>query len=120
LLAPGDPARIDVDVVDLETRAGNTLVVGTASVYREGATPALVLQGGFQASAGSTAVRAEQARPASWGFGGVAMCGTAGACLGGPLLAFPPLTLLGVQLEAQAGLLLGSQVAATAAIVVRP
>jgi hypothetical protein len=120
LLAQGDPARIDVDVVDLETRAGNTLVVGTAQVWREGDPPALVLQGGFQAQAGSTAVRAEPPRPATWGFGGVAQCGSSGACLGGPLVAFPPLTLLGVRVEAQAGLLLGSQLAATAAIIVRP
>ena len=66
LLAQGDAGEIRVTAADLQTRAGNRVVVGRAECWRLRPEPATaVLSGEFSAAAGSETLTAEPLRPSS-------------------------------------------------------
>lgn len=106
-LSPGDRASIEVEEITLQTKAGNVLVVGTATAYRESPLPRQALFGGkFQSNASSTSDLAPPAPP-RWGVGLGGVC-FIGGCDAGPIAALPPARLFGFQIEAGVGLLAGA------------
>lgn len=103
-LAPGDAVSVTVDAIELKTSAGNTLAVGTASVYREQPPPRALLAAGKFQSALSRSVELETARPPRWGVLALGACGFSGCGLGAGVL-LPPVTLplVGWRAEALVG-----------------
>lgn len=107
VLSNGDRASIEVQQVTLKTVAGNFLVVGTAQAYREDqGGRALLFGGAFQSALSESSGLAPPVLP-RWGAGLTGSCSGSGCSLG-PALAFPPIHVLGLQLEATAGLQLGA------------
>jgi len=102
-----DQMSIEVEQVELQTKAGNTVVIGVASAYVLEPIKALLAEGKFQSPL-SASHSLETALPARWGFGGAIACPWGGRCSYGPAAAFPPLSLLGVRLEATAAVMGGS------------
>lgn len=106
-LAVEDAVSIEVDTVDLETKAGNTLVVGTASVFRVDPPPKeLLASGRFQAPLSRSEALAPPSEP-RWGVAALAFCGAPGCAFGGGPM-FPPVRVLGARVEAVSGLLVGA------------
>lgn len=117
VLSSGDQASIAVDVVTFETKLGNTFIVGVATAWRETPAPRTQLFGGkFQSALSDVSGLAPPSLP-RWGAGLAAAC--LGFCAAGPAVAFPPLHVFSLQLEANLGALVsdrGFGVAGTAVI----
>jgi hypothetical protein len=102
-LTVDDKVSLSVDVLELKTSKGNTLIVGTASAYREGPPRTLLAEGKFQSSLSTTHELSEPA-PKRWGAMALAACGMSG-CGPGVGVLLPPWTvpLVGWRVEAFAG-----------------
>ena len=84
-----DKVSISVDVLELKTSKGNTLIVGTASAYREGPPRSLLAAGKFQSSLSTTRELAEPA-PKRWGAMALARlekCSTISGCVASAAMA---------------------------------
>lgn len=103
-LSPGDAISVTVDVLELLTRAGNTLAVGTASVYREDPLPRELLAAGKFQSALSRSMELATPAPPRWGAMLLGVCGLSG-CGPGAAVLLPPVTLplVGWRAEALVG-----------------
>lgn len=122
LLAEGDTAEIRVDQVELETKAGNHVVVGAAECRRVAPPPETRLAGGpFEASLTTAAIESE-AKPDSrgWGVGPTVMASNAGVAYGLAVSA-PPLNVFGIDFEVGvAGGVGYTSVQGGAVVLVRP
>lgn len=105
VLAAGDRTRIEVARVELQTKDGNLIVVGTASAWRVTPTEAKLMEAPFSASVSRTSglTSAAAVPPAGFGVGLYGAFGPHGYLVG-PAVALPP--LLG-RVESQLGLGLG-------------
>lgn len=100
VLAQGDRAEITVDVVTLESKAGNTVVAGAAAVNRLSPEPkTTLLHGPFRSELSSAAQVAKQPETGrGFGLGAYATFWDGGQTVG-PALALPSLRVLGTNLE---------------------
>jgi len=105
-LDQSDKISIEVEVLDLGTKAGNFLVVGTASAYRLTPVKSLLTEGKFQSSL-SSAHSLETPPPLRWGARASLGWLPQGRVQGGGV-ALPPFNLLGVRLEPSAAILGGA------------
>jgi len=91
-LRPGDGVSVDIDVLELLTMKGNTILIGAARVYREIPPPRELLAAGKFQSALSRSLELEAPRPPRWGVLPLGACGFSGCGLGAGVL-LPPATL---------------------------
>jgi hypothetical protein len=103
LVYDGDQLDLRIDEALLKTRAGNQLVVGTASVWR--LEPEARIAGGPFEGRVSTASgeRDEPVRRAGWGVG-PSVWGSSSGLAYGAVLSPPPLDMWRLQMEVAAGL----------------
>lgn len=101
-LTYADQLDVQVSVLELQTKLQNTVVVGTAEVYKV-QPRTLLANGRFQASLSSSHKLEVPAEP-GWGAMALGACGSSG-CGAGGLVLFPPTRVLGLRLEAAAGAL---------------
>lgn len=116
-LAPGDVASVEVSEVTLKTQEGNLLVAGSAAVWREGEIRKKIFESGFSSKL-SKAETQEAPQDPRWGAEVLGACAATGCGLGAGVL-LPPMRLLGLRLEARAGVLLGPALQATAGVGLR-
>ena len=101
--------EVRVDGIELQTKAGNRLIVGTGAAWKVSpGTPEKLFGGGFQAGLSGSSTVAEKAPP-RWGAGLSAACAWGSACSVGPVLALPPVRLLGLQGELTVGATVSSK-----------
>jgi hypothetical protein len=118
VLRAGDLGSVEATVITLETRQQNLIIAGTAEFYRDAPPPRVKLgEGAFTASLSDVAALAPKAGP-RWGGALLGLCTRDGCGLGGSVL-LPPWSLWGLQVEAQAGALLGPVPAALGSLGVR-
>jgi hypothetical protein len=96
---------IEVEQVELQTKAGNVLVVGVASAYVLEPVKALLAEGKFQSPL-SAAKSLETSSPPRWGVRASVAFLPQGRVQGGGV-ALPPFNLLGVRLEPSVAVLGG-------------
>lgn len=102
LLAVGDRGDVVCNVAGVETRAGNTVAVGTGEAWRREPAPATrLLSAPFEADLSTLTVRAPERSP-GWGLGVYGACSATG-CAAGPAASLPPFRFWGHQLELSAG-----------------
>ncbi len=82
---------VEVDALELKTKLGNALVLGTAAVYVDDPVRALLARGSFR-STFSLAEELARPPPPRWGAGALGICG-GGGCGPGVVVAPPPVTL---------------------------
>jgi cell division protein FtsB len=87
-----DQLDVQVDVIELETKLGNTIAVGTAQVSKVGPPPQLLASGSFRSELSKSASLSRAPASSGWGAGPLGDCG-GGGCSAGVLLAPPPFTL---------------------------
>jgi hypothetical protein len=90
MLTTDDEVSIAVEQLELQTKAGNTLIVGTGLVYRE--PPHQLLAGGRFRSQLSDSASLAPPRTPRWGALALGTCGVGGCGLGAGVL-LPPWTL---------------------------
>jgi hypothetical protein len=120
LVLRGDILRVEVDEASVETQAGNKVVVGAASCWRQSPLPETMLyRGAFQAPL-SQVSELEGPRLVRWG-GGLTVVATSDKVGVGPVLLFPPFRVWSMEGDASAGFAAGTRgfVAATAQVGVR-
>jgi len=106
LVAVGDIVRAQVDEVTVETKAGNQVVLGAASCWRESPPPeTMYYRGAFEAKTSKVDVIVE-ASPVRWGAGLTFMATTDKIGVG-PLILFPPVRLWGLEGDISAGFAAG-------------
>jgi hypothetical protein len=103
LLAEGDKSEIRVHLITLETRKDNTLLVGSAEVWRLDPPPQAAVVGGSFTASLSTATGLAPAPEPRWGFAAAGSCGR-GGCAPGVALLLPPFHLPFVSARAEAAL----------------
>ena len=101
VLTEADKLSLRAKILELQTGAGNTIVVGTAEAWRVGTPDALLASGRFQ-SALSATKELEKSSPPRWGVLALGACGALG-CGPGVGVLLPPASALGLRLEAFAG-----------------
>ena len=89
VLENGNEVGVRVDVLELQTGAGNTIITGTAEVWRVNPTPPLFLAGGKFQSKLSVSMQRDAPAPKRWGLLLLGGCGTPG-CGPGVGVLFPP------------------------------
>ena len=99
-LTQQDKVSVTVNVLELQTGKGNTLIVGTADVYRVGPPRTLLAGGRFQSSLSETHELAETSPP-RWGVLALGACGS-GGCGPGVGVLLPPVTVPLVHWRAEA------------------
>ena len=106
LVAVGDIVRAQVDEVTVETKAGNRVVLGTASCWRESPPPeTMFYRGVFEPKVSKVDVIVE-ASPVRWGAGLTFMATTDKIGVG-PLILFPPVRLWGLEGDISGGFAAG-------------
>jgi hypothetical protein len=106
LVATGDIVRAQVDEVTVETKAGNQVVLGAASCWRESPPPeTMFYRGNFEAKTSTANVTAEPS-PVRWGAGLTFMATTDKVGVG-PLVLFPPVRVWGLEGDISAGFAAG-------------
>lgn len=119
LVSEGDDVEIRADEVLLQTKAGNRLLVGTASLWRLNPLPiGPVFSGAFQAPVTEAAEVKPVVREATWGAGVYGFCAAEG-CGAGPRVALPPVHVWRFQIEADAGATIVGRPSFAAGAVVR-
>jgi hypothetical protein len=116
----GDKLELRVDQVELRTRAGNVVLVGSASAWRTDPPPEVQLVAGkFEQTATTLSDLATKQAP-SWGFGVAEFAGSYGWASGAAVLA-PPLMVLGHELDLGLSAGIGTLgFVGSASVVVRP
>ncbi len=89
LLQPDDTISVEALVLELETDQQNTVVVGSATVYRDTPAPRLAIASGAFQSSLSTSHEVAPPSPPRWGAELVGACFSAGCGYGGGVL-LPP------------------------------
>ena len=120
LVLRGDTLRVEIDEATVETGAGNKVIVGAASCWRETPPPETMLyRGAFQVPLSKVA-ELEAPRPVRWGAA-VLFVATADKVGVGPVLLFPPFRVFGLEGDASGGFAAGTRgfVAATAQVGAR-
>lgn len=119
-LSTVESAWFKVDLIELQTKDQNTLVAGTAELWAQGADLVdrrVLGPSRFQSAVSSSAALAPPAAP-RWGAEVLGACAARGCGLGGGVL-FPPVSLLGLRIEARAGVLAGPEATALGAVGLR-
>lgn len=100
ILAFDDKLSVQVDALELQTRKGNVIVVGTADVYRTEPPPKTKIASGRFQTQLSSAQSLVQPQESGLGVFAIGACGKSGCGPGGGLL-LPPFTvpLLGTRVE---------------------
>lgn len=93
--------HIKVDILELQTKLTNTIIVGTAGVYLVGPPEALLAEGVFKSSLTRASELAVPAPP-RWGAALLGACGVQG-CGPGLAVLLPPATVFGARLEGLLG-----------------
>jgi len=123
LLAEGDMAEIRVDQVEIETKAGNRVIVGAAECRRVEPKPETRLAGGpFEASLTTAMVIGKpKQKPPGWGVGPAVMVSSSDGLAYGVAVSAPPLNVFGVDFEVGlAGAVGKSSMQGFAIMLVRP
>ena len=121
ILWDGNRAEIRVDEVELQTRAGNQLLVGTARALRLDPEPETELVAGkFEQDVTRFATALAPVSTPRWGVGAAGFVGSSGWAPG-LALSLPPLTILGHELDANFAAGFGALgVVGMASVVARP
>lgn len=112
-----DQMSIEVEQIELQTKAGNIVVVGVAAAYVLDPVKALLAEGKFKSYL-SDSRKLEVASQPRWGVLASVAWLPMGRVQGGGVL-FPPITLLGMRLEPSAAILGGATFVGQATLGVR-
>jgi hypothetical protein len=121
VVGPGDKLQLRVDQVEFGTKAGNTVLVGSASAWRVDPPPETQLvTGKFEQSMTTVSGLAAPSKSPSWGVGVIGFAGSSGFAPG-LALAAPPLTVFGHEIDVGISAGMGTLgVIGSASLVVRP